>query len=390
MRLFIIITMGIWFSFFSVYGHDHDDRYLEKYPIQPSAMQMVRDLRLPLVDTSRLISVVEEQWLNEKILILLSTSEYCGHTYGFRNTRATPDEESFLKEALIHAAGNLYFKPNPKDALSIVTQLWKKSAEPLKNHIEAVRNYLNNYFSFKPTVEPVSDENQNLNKKTISLNNPVEYFHFFMNYKPTEDSLLQKNCDALYLLLWSLAGVKGADYVKQNYSWLIDLLHSRSELYDVTLKTPITRFGFFSNLMTKVVRPLNSAQTTLIFGKGRKDFKNNSTVYTVHITPHSDPDLLADMNNPEQLRSLPDNHFEKIMVKDVPALEHYNSEFFKSMKRILKPKGQLILKVMKYMEEEPYQIVPEVFFSNNGFRLISTNYIEEMGNALSWVLEPIP
>ena len=221
-----------------------------------------------------------------------------------------------------------------------------------------------------------------------------------------------RDWEVIYFSLWSLVNVWSLEKMTEKYGNLIQILKDNWPQFDSTFATPITEFGFFPNENAKVMRDVTEKHTVLIFGASEPTLYSDKSIYRVNILENLDPDLLADMNNPAQLKPLPDRHFETIQVENIPYADFFNSSFFESVLRVLKDDGEFLIPCNSapFLEDPattieqqfslPYKIPPsknyfgineeDVFFKNgfNGVRNYRFYYLaDEPNESLFWVLK---
>lgn len=226
--------------------------------------------------------------------------------------------------------------------------------------------------------------------------------------------LESRDWELLYFSLWSLVNVWGIEQITEKYGNLLQILQNHWLLFDPTFTTPITEFGFFPNDVAKVVTKVTKTHTILIFGASAPTQYSNKSIYRVNILKRLDPDLLADMNNPTQLRFLPNEHFDVIQVENIPYVDFFNSYFFQSVLRVLKDDGEFLIpcNTAPFFEDPaalieerlclPYKIPPsknyfgidvEKFFIRNGFkgsREHRSYFLKDSPNvALFWILKKV-
>ncbi len=160
--------------------------------------------------------------------------------------------------------------------------------------------------------------------------------------------LLDRNWEYLYYSLWTERNFYGDAYVREKFGDIINLMASEGKIFDSSLTKPCTENGFFEE--SEVRRP-HSGQSVLIVGGGKsegsltkEEEKTRPDVYySVNILKNQEPDLLADINVPTQIASLPSGSFNHIRTDHVPIECYWCDSFFRSANRLLKIGGELYI-----------------------------------------------
>ena len=222
-------------------------------------------------------------------------------------------------------------------------------------------------------------------------------------YVSGKEAMTQEQYELVYFSLFSLVGVRGIAYVNEHYNDVITVLEENWAAFDQTLQTPATEGGFFANDRAQCIKEIEPVHTTIVFGGGLNRYRYSPSTYLVNIYSTEDhikdvqthkPNnnrllaqlrrgthvhMVADMNNAEQLKNIPDKRFNRIYVEHVPPQDYWNPHFFNNAKRILKDDGSLYIDMYTTdeMKKEPYSIKNSgKFFEQNGFQLERTGECE--------------
>ncbi len=355
-----------------------EQEFCKKHPPQEGALDTLGELAVQDFDINT--SWNEKRSIHDHAIHLITTTKYCGKKYGLKSQPATKEETLFL-QGVIRSAFRQYDRYRDS-TLNMIKKSLEDSNPHFKIHLLAVESYVESLKNQGKILESMRQKILDLGKQYSegrdysSTYDPKGYFkQIIIPYieRNSYEDLFHSEWPRLYFRLWSLAGVKGPDYVKKNYKDILDIMRENNVLYDENLQLPITEFGFFYDAMVKIRRPFDGKRhKILIFGSGKKYKEYHShgdNAYTVNVLVKEDPDLLADMNNPKHLISLPDKQFDKIIVEHIPAMDYYNPSFFNNAKRLLKDNGRLVINIMEYMQNSPYEVNFEEFFQKNGFKI---------------------
>lgn len=218
-----------------------------------------------------------------------------------------------------------------------------------------------------------------------------------------KEAITNEQYELVYFSLFSLVGVRGIAYVNEQYNDVITVLEENWLSFDQTFQTPATEGGVFANDRAQCIKELEPVHTTIVFGGGLNRFHYLPSTYLVNIFSTEDhikdvqthePNnnsllahlrggthvhMIADMNNSEQLKSIPDKRFNRIYVEHVPPQDYWNPHFFNNAKRILKDDGSLYIDMYttEEMKKEPYSMRNfGEFFEQNGFQWEETGKCE--------------
>lgn len=200
--------------------------------------------------------------------------------------------------------------------------------------------------------------------------------------------------EQLYLAMWTYRNVFGVEKLHQNFQYIINIMKEAGRLFDPDFIIPANEYNReYDSLINPggavVNRELKESDTAIIFGSGRIYGKSKSRmrqgiddVYLVDIMASADPDLVADMNRPEHLASLPNNRFVHVETEHIPAILYFGHSFFKTAARILKMNGTLHLDTVHQMDTgdygDLYKINVEEYMKQFGFRKKSYNTYEKV------------